>query len=110
MMSELSSPTQAHAASALDEVQAKGSAAWETKKFREEYDVAKGKLVDAKFDPGQSIVTSQNAFIFADPKIAEYPDPLLPRPGIKAAYARSFPPGTEERLKKLVAKVEGKST
>ncbi len=58
MMSDQSSPAQANTVSALDDIQAKGSAAWEIKKFREEYDNAKGKLLDAKFDPGQLLVTA----------------------------------------------------
>jgi len=52
-MSDQSSPVRPQAEDnehhALSKIAAK-----DAKKFREEYDLAKGKLVDQKFDPGES--------------------------------------------------------
>ncbi|KAL1841627.1 hypothetical protein VTJ49DRAFT_6804 [Mycothermus thermophilus] len=69
---------------------AKGSAAaaWNTKKFREDYLMAKNKLLDQKFS------------------VSEYPDPLSPRP----PHPKQYPPGTnpelERKLQELIARVK----
>jgi len=93
IMSDQNSPVYHQSQAGVgDDLQARAGAAWDTKKFREERDVTKSKLSDQNFNP------------------ADYPDPLSPRTTVKAAYLRSFPAGTEERLKALVAKVESSSS
>ncbi len=44
--------------------------------------------------------------MFSNRFTADYPDPLLPRTTIRSQYVRSFPEGTEERLRNLVASLE----
>jgi len=48
----MSSPSHPQGYTA-DEMQAKNGATWDTKKFREEYDVAKAKLSDQTFESGE---------------------------------------------------------
>lgn len=64
-----------------------GPASWNTKKFRDEYEMAKARLSDLKFN------------------IGEYPDPLLPR----QPHRKQYPPGvtaeTERQLQALIATI-----
>ncbi|KAL2023245.1 hypothetical protein VTK56DRAFT_3368 [Thermocarpiscus australiensis] len=61
------------------------AAAMNAKKMREEYDVFKHRLLDQKFS------------------VADYPDPLAPRP----PHPKQYPKGTdremEQKLQKLIA-------
>ncbi|KAK5663707.1 hypothetical protein OQA88_4138 [Cercophora sp. LCS_1] len=69
-----------------------GPAAWNNKKFREEYDVTKSRLTDQRFSSG------------------DYPDPLLPRkPGHPRQYPRGTTPEIEKQLKELIAQFRAKS-
>ncbi|KAK1755066.1 hypothetical protein QBC47DRAFT_382659 [Echria macrotheca] len=65
-----------------------GPGAWNTKKFRDEFQAARIRLTDQKFNPN------------------EYADPLLPRTG----DLKRYPPGTttemEVFLKDLIARVK----
>ncbi|KAK3382896.1 hypothetical protein B0T24DRAFT_672834 [Lasiosphaeria ovina] len=64
-----------------------GPAAWNTKKFRDEYEMAKMRLSDQKFN------------------IAEYPDPLLPRRVLPRQYPLGVTAETERRLQELIADI-----
>ncbi|OIW35298.1 hypothetical protein CONLIGDRAFT_627353 [Coniochaeta ligniaria NRRL 30616] len=66
-------------------------AAWNTKKFREEYEIARSRLSDQKFD------------------ITQYADPLMPRRQSSTqspATSQTFSPETEKRLQGLIAKIK----
>ncbi|CAJ2512957.1 Uu.00g010760.m01.CDS01 [Anthostomella pinea] len=66
-----------------------GGAGWNDKKYREEYDIAKSRLLDQKFN------------------IRDYEDPLLPREHPQSSY---YPKGVtadlEARLLDVVARVK----
>ncbi|KAK0734383.1 hypothetical protein B0T26DRAFT_746300 [Lasiosphaeria miniovina] len=64
-----------------------GPAAWNTKKFRDEYEMAKTRLSDQKFN------------------IAEYPDPLLPRRVLPRQYPLGVTAETERQLQELIANI-----
>ncbi|KAH8676180.1 hypothetical protein BX600DRAFT_196371 [Xylariales sp. PMI_506] len=60
------------------------------KKFKEDYDNAKARLSDQKFD------------------IREYPDPLLPRdPASENYLPKGLTPETENYLLEVVARIKG---
>ncbi|KAG7292940.1 hypothetical protein NEMBOFW57_002985 [Staphylotrichum longicolle] len=62
--------------------------AWNSKKFREEYDLYKRRLQDQKFS------------------VADYPDPLAPRPPHPKQYPKGTDPELERRLHALIADVK----
>lgn len=79
-------------ASASQTAEEKRSAAsWNTKKWREDYDIYRNRLTDQNF------------------KISNYADPLLPRKDPPLTYNFSFPNGTKERLQALITKIENTS-
>ncbi|KAK0618258.1 hypothetical protein B0T17DRAFT_331089 [Bombardia bombarda] len=86
-----SSDAVAAAAAAVAAVKTSSAAAWNTKKFREECEMAKGRLSDQKFS------------------IADYPDPLLPRPPHPKLYPRGTTVETEKRLRELIDQVRASS-
>ncbi|KAK4217651.1 hypothetical protein QBC37DRAFT_396508 [Rhypophila decipiens] len=59
---------------------------WNTNKFREEYEMAKSRLSDQKFN------------------ITDYPDPLLPRQ--RPPKQTGFDPEVEKQLKKMIASIK----
>ncbi|KAH9904201.1 hypothetical protein F4778DRAFT_734374 [Xylariomycetidae sp. FL2044] len=76
----LHTPSQSFSGAAqTPESNAEASLAWADKKFREEYDVAKSRLSDQKFE------------------IADYDDPLLPRTRPQSAH---YPKGISAELEK----------
>ncbi|KAK4116274.1 hypothetical protein N656DRAFT_794597 [Canariomyces notabilis] len=62
-------------------------AAWNTKKFRDEYEISKHRLLDQKFSS------------------TEYPDPLAPRPPHPKQYPKGTDPALERQLKQLIADI-----
>ncbi|KAK3393627.1 hypothetical protein B0H63DRAFT_22036 [Podospora didyma] len=66
---------------------AAGPAAWNTKKFRDDYDMAKQRLTD------------QNGF----------PDPLWHRPRPPKTYPAGVTSETEQQLKALIANIRAKN-
>lgn len=92
---------------------------WNTNKFREEYEAAKSRLSDQKFNISKSqeshgyqslvshfITISLTVYL---PVIADYPDPLMPR----APALKQTRPGqtaeSEQKLKDLIAKIKAGS-
>ncbi|KAK4128679.1 hypothetical protein N657DRAFT_676433 [Parathielavia appendiculata] len=67
------------------------AAAWNTEKFREEYEVYKNRLQDQKFS------------------IADYPDPLSPRPPHPKQYPKGTNPELERKLHELIAQVKARA-
>ncbi|KAK4241588.1 hypothetical protein C8A03DRAFT_41070 [Achaetomium macrosporum] len=65
------------------------AAAWNTKKFREEYETYKNRLQDQKFS------------------VADYPDPLALRPPYPKQYPKGTDPDLERNLQQLIARVKG---
>ncbi|KAL2141483.1 hypothetical protein VTI28DRAFT_2357 [Corynascus sepedonium] len=66
----------------------KTAGAWNTKKFRDEYEMYKNRLQDKGFT------------------VAEYPDPLSPRPPHPKQYPSGTSPELERSLQKLIAQVK----
>ncbi|GAB1310523.1 hypothetical protein MFIFM68171_00733 [Madurella fahalii] len=62
-------------------------ASWNTKKFRDEYEVSKHRLLDQKFSS------------------ADYPDPLAPRPPHPKQYPKGTDPAMERKLQQLIAEI-----
>ncbi|KAB5580502.1 hypothetical protein GE09DRAFT_1212951 [Coniochaeta sp. 2T2.1] len=84
----MSDPAQPFPSSSQEQSSQKASAELNSKKFREEYDIAKSRLADQKFD------------------ITKYADPLLPR-GPSSTTTQKFTPEVERRLQELVADIKG---
>ncbi|KAL2180484.1 uncharacterized protein P884DRAFT_327418 [Thermothelomyces heterothallicus CBS 202.75] len=61
---------------------------WNTKKFRDEYEMYKNRLQDQRFS------------------VAEYPDPLSPRPPHPKQYPSGTSPELERKLQELIAQVK----
>ncbi|KAL2132520.1 hypothetical protein VTI74DRAFT_3710 [Chaetomium olivicolor] len=62
--------------------------AWNTKKFRDEYEMYKNRLQDKSFSS------------------TEYPDPLAPRPPHPKQYPKGTNPELESKLLKLIADIK----
>jgi hypothetical protein len=84
------------------------SVGWNTKKFRDEYEMYKNRLHDQKFSVGKSsqifavyLVMSQ-----ALNHTADYPDPLSPRPPHPKQYPKGTTPELERKLQALIAKAK----
>lgn len=67
---------------------AKGPGAWNTKKFRDEYDLYRARLQDQKFS------------------VADYPDPLSPRPPHLKQYPKGTDQGLERKLHALISEAK----
>ncbi|KAK3905803.1 hypothetical protein C8A05DRAFT_12419 [Staphylotrichum tortipilum] len=85
MLSDLDAAPPAVAA-ALAAATAAGT--WNNRKSREEYDMYKSRLQDQRFS------------------IADYPDPLSPRPPHPKQYPKGTDPKLEQMLHELIAKVK----
>ncbi len=79
MMSDRSSPAPGQMSMAGSETLAKGGPTWDTKKFREEYEVAKSRLSDQKFNASECSEAATLQCEAPNHVAADYPDPLLPR-------------------------------
>ncbi|KAH6619245.1 hypothetical protein B0J18DRAFT_239000 [Chaetomium sp. MPI-SDFR-AT-0129] len=63
-------------------------ASWNTKKFREEYEMHKNRLHDQSFS------------------VADYPDPLSPQPPHPKQYPKGTTPDLERKLQDLISRVK----
>ncbi|KAK0731166.1 hypothetical protein B0H67DRAFT_62166 [Lasiosphaeris hirsuta] len=80
-------PTQSKAGPSAATIINGGLVSWNTKKFRDEYEVAKARLSDLKFN------------------IGEYPDPLLPRQPHRMQYPSGVTAEMERQLQALIANI-----
>ncbi|KAK3309961.1 uncharacterized protein B0T15DRAFT_19678 [Chaetomium strumarium] len=83
----MAEPAGAMNPSSESQQQSKG-AAWNTNKFREEYETYKNRLLDQKFS------------------VADYPDPLAPWPPHPKQYPKGTDPELERNLQQLIARVK----
>ncbi|KAH8910744.1 hypothetical protein BR93DRAFT_923460 [Coniochaeta sp. PMI_546] len=93
-MDELMSDPAQPFAGTQDADNSQKTAGWNTKKFREEYDTARSRLTDQKFD------------------ITQYADPLIPQRSSAAqnpVTPQKFSPETEKRLQSLITKIKSSS-
>ncbi|OTA56436.1 hypothetical protein K449DRAFT_387483 [Hypoxylon sp. EC38] len=91
--SQLHTPTHSFSEAAFTPESVEGKAlAWNDKKSREEFDLARARIADQKFN------------------IRDYEDPLLPRQHPPSHYyPKNVTAETEARLLKLIAEVKGSS-
>ena len=107
----MSDPAQPFAGS-QDQDNSQKTASWNTKKFREEFEAAKARLADQKFDIGECDhkpvvwwclrLTSPLSFT-----LARYADPLMPREPHAVQSSQSFSLEAEKRLQDLVSQIKG---
>lgn len=123
----MSDPAQPFAASQEVDNNGQKTAGWRTKKFREEYETAKSRLTDQKFDISKWLKVQRRPFescgtlradrrgdAFANPAsiLAQYADPLMPQgPNAiqSSAVSHSFSPETEKRLQDFIAEIKSSS-
>ncbi|KAK4105603.1 hypothetical protein N658DRAFT_492081 [Parathielavia hyrcaniae] len=67
------------------------AAVWNTKKFRDEYEIHKNRLQDQHFS------------------VADFPDPLSPRPPHPKQYPKGTNPELERNLHELIAQVKARA-
>ncbi|KAK4150745.1 hypothetical protein C8A00DRAFT_36642 [Chaetomidium leptoderma] len=84
----MSDPANPMKPSSESQQSAKAAAAWNTKKFRDEYETYKNRLQDQKFS------------------VADYPDPLSARPPHPKQYPKGTNPELERQLQKLIAQLK----
>ncbi|KAK3329582.1 hypothetical protein B0H66DRAFT_31258 [Apodospora peruviana] len=107
------SQNQTHAKT-QSQLKANLAAAWNTKKFLDEYEMAKSRLSDQKFnisEPFTCLLYLRYRIFAIDTckMIADYADPLMPR----RPSPKQYPPGitteTEQKLKGLIAQIRAAS-
>jgi hypothetical protein len=94
--------------------QSKAAAAWNTKKFRDEYEAYKNRLLDQKFSVGAlcSVIVfmrshhTMESRCTNESEAADYPDPLAPRPPHPKQYPKGTDPELESNLQQLIARVK----
>ncbi|KAH6853886.1 hypothetical protein B0I37DRAFT_410015 [Chaetomium sp. MPI-CAGE-AT-0009] len=64
---------------------------WNTKKFNDDYETHKLRLQDQRFS------------------VADYPDPLAPRPPHPKQYPKGTNPELESKLQELIAQVKARA-
>ncbi|KAK2026242.1 hypothetical protein LX32DRAFT_730289 [Colletotrichum zoysiae] len=80
---KLQTPSSEAGASAADD--SKAAPAWNSKKFKEEFESLKSRLLDQRFDP------------------KHFPDPLLPRNGTDPRNNPKGTPEAERRIDEIIA-------
>ncbi|OHE99515.1 hypothetical protein CORC01_05093 [Colletotrichum orchidophilum] len=92
---KLQTPSSEAGGSALDDPKAAEAAAaapsWNNKKFREEFESFKSKLLDQRFDP------------------KHFPDPLLPRSGSDPRNNPKTTPEAERRIDQIIAEYKARN-
>ncbi|KXH43696.1 hypothetical protein CSIM01_12590 [Colletotrichum simmondsii] len=93
---KLQTPSSEAGGSIRDDPKASSAAvaaapSWNNKKFREEYESFKAKLLDQRFDP------------------KHFPDPLLPRSGSDPRNNPKTTPEAERRIDKIIVEYKARS-
>ncbi|EGS18864.1 uncharacterized protein CTHT_0054750 [Thermochaetoides thermophila DSM 1495] len=86
-VASMTSPSQSGPSPTQDDAKV-GPGSWNTKKFRDEYETLKNRLLDSQFS------------------VAEYPDPLAPKPPHPKQYPVGTGPTVEQRLLKLISEIK----